>query len=55
MRKKLSKPQMICLALLWVVLCYLMLMSTPRIDGPVILTVIFSGALVFIPIFKSMK
>lgn len=55
MRKKLSKAQMICFALLWVVLCYVMLMSVPRIDGPVVLTVLFSGALVFIPIFRSMK
>ncbi|MBQ8361106.1 MAG: hypothetical protein IJX44_04065 [Bacteroidaceae bacterium] len=55
MRRRLNRPQAILLVLFWVVLCYLVLVSAPRIDGPLILSLIISGALVFIPVYKSMK
>ncbi len=55
MRKPLSKSQIVCLILLWVLLCYLVLMYAPRIDGPVILSILISGALVFIPLYKTLK
>ena len=54
-RRKLSKSQCVCIALLWGALCYIVLTQTPRIDGPVILMLALSAALVFIPIVKALK
>lgn len=54
-RKRLSKSQCVCIALLWGALCYLVLTQAKRIDGPVILMLLLSGALVFIPVIKSLK
>ena len=54
-RKKLSKSQCDCILLLWVALCYFVLTSTERIDGPLIVTLLLSAALVFIPVLKSIK
>ena len=50
-----SRPQAILLILFWVLLCYLVLVSAQRIDGPLILSLVISGALVFIPIYKRKK
>ena len=55
MRKPLSNAQIVLLTLLWVAICFIILTGTPRIDGPQILTLIISGALVFIPIAQSIK
>ena len=55
MRRPLNTTQSVILALLWAAICYLILVGSERIDGPLILTVIMSGALVFIPIIKSIK
>lgn len=55
MKKPLSLPQIVILALLWVTICYLILTTTPQIDGPLLLSLIISGALVFIPLLKYLK
>ena len=55
MRKPLSTAQSVILTLLWVAICYLILVGNEQIDGPLILTLAISGALVFIPIIKSIK
>lgn len=55
MKKPLTTTQSIVLTLLWVAICYLILVGSERIDGPLILTLVISGALVFIPIIKSVK
>lgn len=55
MKKPLSHPQIVVLALLWVTICYLILTTTPQIDGPLLLSLIVSGALVFIPLLKYLK
>ena len=55
MKKPLSKSQIICIVLLWAALCYIVLVNAKRIDGPVIVTLLISGALVFIPVIKSLK
>jgi hypothetical protein len=55
MKKSLTTTQSIVLTLLWVAICYLILVGSERIDGPLVLTIIISGALVFIPIIKSVK
>ncbi|KAA6342409.1 hypothetical protein EZS27_009849 [termite gut metagenome] len=54
-RRPLSKSQMICITLLWAALCYVILTGAKRIDGPVILSIITSAALVFIPIYRSIR
>ena len=55
MRKPLSKPQVICLFLLWVVLCYIVIATVPQLNGPVILSLLISGGLVLIPLYKAYK
>lgn len=55
MKRPLSKSQMICIVLLWMALCYIVLTNVERIDGPIIVTILMSGAFVFIPVYKSMK
>ena len=55
MKRSLNTTQSVILSLLWVAMCYLILVGSERIDGPLILTLVISGALVFIPIIKSVK
>jgi hypothetical protein len=55
MRKPLSKSQIVCIALLWVALCAYILANSNQIDGPTLVSIIISGALVFIPLAKAMK
>lgn len=54
-RRRLNRTQSVLLVLFWVVLCYMVLVGAPRIDGPLILSLVISGALVFIPIYKSLR
>lgn len=53
--KRLSRTQSVCIMLLWLALCYWILTGTERIDGPLILMLVLSAALVFIPVLKSFK
>ena len=55
MRRPLSKSQIVCLSLLWIALCYMVVVKTAHLDGPTILMLLLSGLLVFIPIYKSFK
>ncbi len=55
MRKPLTNTQCIILAMFWVALCCVVITSNTKIDGPLIITILMSGALVFIPIIKSIK
>ncbi|MCD7901728.1 MAG: hypothetical protein LUH22_18300 [Bacteroides sp.] len=55
MKRPLSRSQIICIVLLWAALVYVVLVSVSRIDGPVIVTILMSGAFVFIPVYKSLK
>ena len=55
MRKPLSKSQIVCITLLWALLCYYVLVYSERIDGPVIVTLALSAAFVFLPVFQSIK
>ena len=55
MRKPLTPTQCVVLALFWAALCFIVLTSSPQIDGMLILTILISGALVFIPIVKALK
>ena len=55
MRRPLTITQSVILTLLWVIACFVILTGVERIDGPLILMLLISGALVFIPIAKSLK
>lgn len=55
MKRQLSKFQIVCITLLWAALCYIVLTSAEQIDGPIILTLVISAALVFIPVIKALK
>ncbi len=55
MRKPLNNAQCVVLTLLWAALCFLVITSAPKIDGPLIVMIAISGALVFIPVIKSIK
>ncbi|MCI6050564.1 hypothetical protein [Phocaeicola plebeius] len=55
MRKPLNHTQCVVLTLCWAALCFLVLTSTPQIDGPLVIMILISGALVFIPVIKSLK
>lgn len=55
MKRPLSKSQCVCITLLWAALCYIVLTNAARIDGPTIMTLVISAALVFIPVIKSLK
>lgn len=54
-RRPLSLPQIVTLALLWIAICYIILTGSEHIDGPLVLSIIISGALVFIPLLKYLK
>lgn len=53
--RRLSRSQSVCIILLWMALCYWILTGTERVDGPLILMLVLSAALVFIPVIKSFK
>ena len=55
MKRPLSTSQIVCVSLLWLALCYLVLTTAERIDGMTIIMLIISAALVFIPVYKSIK
>ncbi len=55
MRKPLSKSQIVCITLLWVLLCYYILVYSERIDGITVVMLFLSAALVFIPVIQSLK
>ena len=54
-KRKMSDTQIVCIILLWVLLCYLLLRYSVRIDTYVIFVIIVSGVLVFVPIYKSRR
>lgn len=54
-RKPLSNSQIVCIILLWAALCTLIISGTPKIDGPVVISLVMATLLIFIPIYKSLK
>ena len=55
MKRPLSKSQIVCISLLLLALCYLVLTKAERIDGMTAVMLGISAALVFIPVYKSIK
>ena len=48
MRKPLTKTQCVILTLFWAALCFVILTSAPRIDGPLVVMILISGAHLFL-------
>jgi len=55
MRHPLTKTQCICIVLLWMALCYFILVHAEKVDGPLIVTLLLSAGFVIIPVVKSLK
>lgn len=54
-RRKLSNSQIVCITLLWGILCYMLLTYSKEITGETIFAIITSGIIVFVPIYKNIK
>ena len=54
-KRKISNSQIVCLTLLWGVLCYLLLTSSESIGFRQIFILIASGIIVFVPIYKNRR
>ncbi|MDR1402635.1 MAG: hypothetical protein LBJ60_02885 [Tannerellaceae bacterium] len=54
-RRKLTNSQVVCITLLWGFLCYLLLTCSPKIDFYVVFSLIASGVIVFVTIYKNIK
>lgn len=54
-KKKLTRSQSLFFAILWIALVVILIKSTPKVDGMLIVTIILSGVLVGIPIYQSFK
>ncbi|MCD7931723.1 MAG: hypothetical protein LUE98_12440 [Tannerellaceae bacterium] len=53
-RRKLSNSQIACIILLWGALCYLLL-THAVLDFTTIFSIIASGIIVFVPIYKNIR
>ena len=42
-----------CIVLLWLCLCWLLLTRVPRVDGMTLFTIVASGIIVFVPLYKK--
>lgn len=54
-KRKISNSQVVCLTLLWGLLCYLVLTYNNKIDFQVVFTLVASGIIIFVPIYKNRK
>lgn len=53
--RKLSKFNISCIILLWGYLCYLLVKGYGGFNPRVILTMLASGIIIFVPIYKSLR
>lgn len=53
--RRLSNGQVTSIVVLWLFLLYIIFTTRKSIDGPLIVTVMISGALVLIPIVRELK
>ncbi len=53
-KRKLSQLQIICIILLWIFLVAYILMNA-KLNGMTILSIVISGFIVFIPIYKNVR
>ena len=55
-RRKISNTQAVCIVLLWFLLVYIILLRySPTVDFMTVFTIIASGIIVFIPLYKNRR
>ncbi len=54
-RRKISNSQAISIILLWVVLVYMLLTYSKTVDFMTVFTIVASGIIVFVPLYKNRK
>ncbi|RHJ91096.1 hypothetical protein [Parabacteroides bouchesdurhonensis] len=54
-RRKITNSQIVCITLLWGILCYILLANSQTINFDVIFTLVASAIIVFVPIYKNVK
>ncbi|MDH6535644.1 hypothetical protein D0T51_11155 [Parabacteroides sp. 52] len=54
-RRKITNSQIVCLTLLWGILCYMLLAYSKEINFYTVFTLVASGIIVFVPIYKNKK
>lgn len=54
-RRKISNTQAVCILLLWFLLVYMLLRYSPTVDFMTVFTVIASGIIVFVPLYKNRR
>ena len=54
-RRKISNTQAVCSLLLWFLLVYMLLRYSPTVDFMTVFTVIASGIIVFVPLYKNRR
>ncbi|MBO4955476.1 MAG: hypothetical protein J6C77_03625 [Muribaculaceae bacterium] len=50
-----AKLRFACIVLLWLLLCWIVVSSTPRITLYTIFVIVASGIVVFVPLYKKYK
>ncbi|MDE5800659.1 MAG: hypothetical protein K2H74_06510 [Paramuribaculum sp.] len=50
-----TKFRLFCITLLWLLLCWIVVASTPRITLYTIFILVASGIVVFVPLYKKYK
>ena len=54
-RRKITNTQVVCIILLWGFLVYILLISTKAIDFMTVFSIVASGIIVFVPLYKNRK
>lgn len=54
-RRKLTNSQIVCITLLWGLLCYFLLAYSPKIDFMVVFSIVSSAIIVFVTVYKNIK
>lgn len=54
-RRKISNTQAVCILLLWFLFVYMLLQYSPTVDFMTVFTVIASGIIVFVPLYKNRR
>lgn len=54
-RRKITNSQVVCLILLWGILCYMLLSYSKTINFDVIFALVASAIIVFVPLYKNIR
>ena len=54
-RRKISTTQAVCIILLWFLLVYMLLRYSPTVDFMTVFTIVASGIIVFVPLYKNRR